>query len=340
MGFLFHSHYRPALVLPSPDQFTIAVRFCPLLFELKESKAKPVIPLPYRMIFAVATKCSVYLYDTQQKIPFGLISNIHYTRLTDLSWSKDGKILIVSSTDGFCSIIQFADGELGKVYKEKSIQDIISLRTVKEETKKNKKKAKKPKTGEAIDLNQSNVTEKDEKENDIEGMDIDEESIMNDIAPLNNLSQSMKEIIPVDKIIKSNEMFSPEKQKGSPATPIQVRKCPRVPDELKDRDEEDNKLTPSKNTNEVASITTPKSSTINSKTPNRLEPRHYPRNVSQSTVVIPASTATHIRELPKVESSMERKLHQSAEKMPSSPKTPRRVEFRTLTTPKSKKRLL
>ena len=68
------------------------------------------------MIFAVATKSSVYLYDTQQQMPFGLISNIHYTRLTDLTWSSDGTILIVSSTDGFCTLITFADEELGEIY--------------------------------------------------------------------------------------------------------------------------------------------------------------------------------------------------------------------------------
>lgn len=33
------------------------------------------------------------------------------------SRSSDGKILIVSSTDGYCSIIQFQDRELGEIYK-------------------------------------------------------------------------------------------------------------------------------------------------------------------------------------------------------------------------------
>lgn len=111
---------QPAVILPSPDQYTVAVRCCPLLFELREhdEKTEPVIPLPYRMVFAVATKSSVYLYDTQQKEPFGLISNIHYTRLTDLTWSSDGQILVVSSTDGFCSLILFSKNELGIVYKK------------------------------------------------------------------------------------------------------------------------------------------------------------------------------------------------------------------------------
>lgn len=34
-------------------------------------------------------------------------------RLTDLTWSSDGQLLVVSSTDGYCSVIKFFDGELG-----------------------------------------------------------------------------------------------------------------------------------------------------------------------------------------------------------------------------------
>lgn len=106
---------RPVLYLPSPDQYTIAVRCCPVLFQLHEGDS--VFALPYRIVIAVATQSSVMLYDTQQAEPFALISNIHYTRLTDISWSEDGQILVVSSTDGYCSVITFTPGELGEVYQ-------------------------------------------------------------------------------------------------------------------------------------------------------------------------------------------------------------------------------
>nr|CAD7266685.1 unnamed protein product [Timema shepardi] len=106
---------RPVMFLPSPDQYTIAVRCCPLLFELHDGES--MFALPYRMILAVASQSSVVLYDTQQPEPFGIISNIHYTRLTDLAWSSDGRALVVSSTDGYCSIVTFTEGELGKEYK-------------------------------------------------------------------------------------------------------------------------------------------------------------------------------------------------------------------------------
>ncbi|XP_075216144.1 chromatin assembly factor 1, p105 subunit [Lycorma delicatula] len=107
---------RPVAYLPSYNQYSVAVRCCPKLFTLQESEEPPLFNLPYRIVFAIATQSSVILYDTQHLCPFAYIANIHYTRLTDLAWSSDGKILIVSSTDGFCSVITFSDNELGKAY--------------------------------------------------------------------------------------------------------------------------------------------------------------------------------------------------------------------------------
>lgn len=76
----------------------------------------PFLGLPYRMVFAVATQNAILLYDTEQSSPFAHITNIHYTRLSDLTWSPDGLVLVASSTDGFCSIITFGEGEIGKIY--------------------------------------------------------------------------------------------------------------------------------------------------------------------------------------------------------------------------------
>jgi len=79
---------RPALYYPSADRYSIAVRCCPILFELRtQSVTNPsAYGLPYRMVFAVATQNAVLLYDTQQSAPFARIARIHYTRLTDLTW--------------------------------------------------------------------------------------------------------------------------------------------------------------------------------------------------------------------------------------------------------------
>lgn len=38
------------------------------------------------MVFAVASEDSILLYDTQQALPFGLVANIHYHTLSDLTW--------------------------------------------------------------------------------------------------------------------------------------------------------------------------------------------------------------------------------------------------------------
>ncbi|KAK3861851.1 hypothetical protein Pcinc_032227 [Petrolisthes cinctipes] len=118
---------KPVLYLPTKDKYTLAVRFCPLLFKLRPSpnqeegqdnaeEQPKLFQLPYRMIFAVATQNAVLLYDTQQPVPFAKLSNIHYTRLSDIAWSSDGRIMVVSSTDGYCSLVSFAPGELGEVY--------------------------------------------------------------------------------------------------------------------------------------------------------------------------------------------------------------------------------
>lgn len=138
------------MILPTLNECTIAVRCCPVYFELRKDGPTALIPLPYRMVFAVATQSSILLYDTQQTSPIGVISLIHYGRLNDLSWyvivnmlcllfelfpnlsgfsvfcrSSDGKILIACSSDGYCSIIHFEESELGKIYKKDSGSAIV-----------------------------------------------------------------------------------------------------------------------------------------------------------------------------------------------------------------------
>ena len=123
--FSRHALNKPVISLPTGDKYTVAVRCNPFLYKLRESRdssdkenepMKPLISLPYRMIFAVAASDSVLLYDTEQLLPFAYVSNIHYTHLTDLSWSPDGLTLVCSSSDGYCSFILFTREELGEIY--------------------------------------------------------------------------------------------------------------------------------------------------------------------------------------------------------------------------------
>ncbi|XP_047497003.1 chromatin assembly factor 1 subunit B-like isoform X1 [Penaeus chinensis] len=137
--FSRHCLSKPVMYLPTKDKYTMAVRFSPILYELKplpleegkelkEESREPweeyanLFHLPYRMVFAVATQNAVLLYDTQQPVPFAKISNIHYTRLSDVAWSSDGRILVVSSTDGYCSLVSFTEEEIGIPYKGKLIE--------------------------------------------------------------------------------------------------------------------------------------------------------------------------------------------------------------------------
>ncbi|KAK6625732.1 hypothetical protein RUM43_006031 [Polyplax serrata] len=114
--FLKTKPERPVLHLPSPDEYTIAVKCCPILFELNPTQSN-VFELPYRIIFAVASRRSIVFYDTQQTAPFAFVTDIHYATLTDISWSYDGRLLLASSSDGYCTIVTFAEGELGVPYE-------------------------------------------------------------------------------------------------------------------------------------------------------------------------------------------------------------------------------
>lgn len=100
--------------------------------DASQSPAPPVFALPYRIVYAVATQDAVLVYDTQQQTPLCVVSNLHFATFTDLTWyanssalqshlltksrSNDGLTLIMSSSDGFCSALSFAPGELGQPY--------------------------------------------------------------------------------------------------------------------------------------------------------------------------------------------------------------------------------
>jgi chromatin assembly factor 1 subunit B len=77
--------------------------------------------LPYRYVFAIATEDSIFFYDTQSIIPFAYVTGIHYSNLSDLSWSPDGRLLIATSIDGFSTFVVFNPNELGIIYEPPSI---------------------------------------------------------------------------------------------------------------------------------------------------------------------------------------------------------------------------
>ena len=90
----------PVLYLPCKE-ISIAVKFSPIKYNLRAvprmdgieaeegkiwTKYQTLFALPYRMVFAVATKNTIAFYDTQQAEPFARVSKIHYVSLNDLAW--------------------------------------------------------------------------------------------------------------------------------------------------------------------------------------------------------------------------------------------------------------
>lgn len=104
---------RPALQLPGATKPVVAVRFCPLIFALHTENSDALFKLPYRLVFAIATLNSLYIYDTESSTPLAIFAGIHYAAITDIAWSPDARFLAVSSQDGYCTLVEFENGELG-----------------------------------------------------------------------------------------------------------------------------------------------------------------------------------------------------------------------------------
>lgn len=228
-GYSRYDLSKPAFVLPFPNEYTVAVRCSPVLYRLRPFNAEknpPIISLPYRMIYAVATKNSVFFYDTQQPVPFAIVSNIHYTRLTDLTWSTDGNILIVSSTDGFCSLLTFAENELGERYEEMDAVLCAAANTIENPPQRIRKQKKQRQHKLSVDepTPRQPLQEK-MKPNGIEtkptNADVSKESNEIDLEPENDSSLQSS-----SSTTSSNSPKSVAKTEVKPQ-PIAIRRAPR-----------------------------------------------------------------------------------------------------------------
>lgn len=120
-SYLEKNSNRPAMVIPFLKKPCLVISFNPLYYKLA-TKTQPYINLPYKLVFAVATSDEVLVFDSETTSPICVIGNLHYTPITDLSWSQDGLMLMVSSTDGFCSYISFKEGTLGSQIGESVVK--------------------------------------------------------------------------------------------------------------------------------------------------------------------------------------------------------------------------
>lgn len=115
----------PGLVTDGSMRGIIAVRPHPRLFHLRPTGQAPLFALPYRIVYATASQDSVCVYDTTQSHPIASFSNLHYGTLTDLAWSRDGRYLIVTATDGFASMVSLEEAEMGEMLSESEQEDLI-----------------------------------------------------------------------------------------------------------------------------------------------------------------------------------------------------------------------
>jgi chromatin assembly factor 1 subunit B len=119
-------HCRPAMQLSGASKAIVAVWFCPVLFRPRGSNsgisiiwqlsvkklygsfallyspqnftamklnhigniADGFFKLPYRVVFAVATMNSVYVYDTESIPPILIHAGLHYAAITDIACVK------------------------------------------------------------------------------------------------------------------------------------------------------------------------------------------------------------------------------------------------------------
>ena len=118
---------------------TVGARCSPLIYELREASsaettegaaigAPPLVVLPYRMVIAVLATNAVMIYDTQHAHMIAMVRNQHFANLTDVAWSNDGNTLFVTSSDGYCSVVEFAEGELGAPMARSAYPETMTTR--------------------------------------------------------------------------------------------------------------------------------------------------------------------------------------------------------------------
>eukprot|EP01012_Entosiphon_sulcatum_P043136 TRINITY_DN5733_c0_g1_i2.p1 TRINITY_DN5733_c0_g1~~TRINITY_DN5733_c0_g1_i2.p1 ORF type:complete len:485 (+),score=54.98 TRINITY_DN5733_c0_g1_i2:22-1476(+) len=105
---------QPFLTLPIPDedgdQPVLAARWSPAFYAPVKSEEPSAWRLnDYRMVLALCTASHIVLYDTHSASAFAVVADLHVVTITDLTWSPDGKTLLVASRDGFVSTVLIPD---------------------------------------------------------------------------------------------------------------------------------------------------------------------------------------------------------------------------------------
>lgn len=101
-------------MLPGIKSHATCIRFNPHLYTKKTvpTPERPaLLDLPYRMVFAVGTMEQVIIYSTDCIYPQVVIGNIHYQFINDFAWDYQSKKLLCASSDGYISVVTFANSE-------------------------------------------------------------------------------------------------------------------------------------------------------------------------------------------------------------------------------------
>lgn len=117
----------PFACLPGFDKPPLAIRCNPRLFRPRPREpSDDSSEMPgYRIVFAVASRSAILIYDTQDFMPLCSYTGLHYGTMTDLAWSADGRTLVMASQDGFCSITEFEKDELGEAMTEEEQEGLM-----------------------------------------------------------------------------------------------------------------------------------------------------------------------------------------------------------------------
>jgi hypothetical protein len=120
-SYIFNRKFKPVAALPCGKKPSVIASCCPVLFKRTPgvSTKSTQMNQQHKSVWAIATSDSILVYHSESpETPMLVASDLHYFSITDLAWSHDGRWLIASSRDGFCTIVSFAAGELGEVVKK------------------------------------------------------------------------------------------------------------------------------------------------------------------------------------------------------------------------------
>ncbi|KAJ1935180.1 Chromatin assembly factor 1 subunit, partial [Linderina pennispora] len=96
-------HAPPCAALAGHTKPVVATRWAPCAFQAES--AGWLANNGQRMMLAVASQGAVAIYDTSRCAALALMGGLHYAMITDLAWTADGSHLLISSIDGFASVV-------------------------------------------------------------------------------------------------------------------------------------------------------------------------------------------------------------------------------------------